>query len=353
MNDIKYVGMDVHKAITVIVVLNALGQMESHSKVKTKADNICDFFRGLSGKVKVVFEEGTHSAWLYKLLKPLVASVTVCDPRHNKLIGDQNKSDDEDAETLAHLLRLGAVKAVYKGDDQQQQLKELCRAYTNLVEDSTRIRNRLKAIYRGRGIDCPGQAIYRSDRREAWLAKLPEEAARFRATSLLEQLDARSQLRKRAKQRLTAQARGHADYAILLKLPGFGPVRVAQLIAIVGTPHRFRTKRQFWPYCGFAVVTRSSADYQVIDGKIVKQQKKVSTRGLNRNHNPQLKLVFKSAALTAMRHTAVKTYYQRLIDDGVRPELARVSVARKLASIALAVWQRREEFDARKTFAQT
>jgi hypothetical protein len=51
--------------------------------------------------------------------------------------------------------------------------------------------------------------------------------------------------------------------------------------------------------------------------------------------------------------TAVKTYYQRLIDDGVRPELARVSVARKLASIALAVWQRREEFDARKTFAQT
>ncbi|MBO0722442.1 MAG: hypothetical protein J2P41_16570, partial [Blastocatellia bacterium] len=41
-----------------------------------------------------------------------------------------------------------------------------------------------------------------------------------------------------------------------------------------------------------------------------------------------------------------------LIDDGVRPELARVSVARKLASIALAVWQRREEFDAKKTFAQ-
>jgi transposase len=352
MNNVKYVGMDVHKAITVIVVLNALGQFESRSQVKTKAENICDFFRGLSGKVEVVFEEGTHSAWLYKMLKPLVASVTVCDPRHNKLIEDGNKSDDEDAETLAQLLRMGALKAVYKGDDQQQQLKELCRAYDNLVEDSTRVQNRLKAIYRGRGIDCSGHAIYRADQRSIWLAKLCDEAARFRAASLLEQIEAISELRKHARQRLVAQVRGHADYRILIKLPGFGPVRVAQLLAAVGTPHRFRTKRQFWPYCGYAVVTRSSADYGIVEGKIVKQRKKVSTRGLNRNHNPQLKQVFKSAALTALRHEAVKAYHQHLIDHGTRPELARVSVARKLASIALTIWQRREEFDAKKAFAQ-
>ncbi|MBO0862225.1 MAG: hypothetical protein J2P21_27765, partial [Chloracidobacterium sp.] len=32
----------------------------------------------------------TQSAWLYQLLKPLVGEVTVCDPRHNKLIGDGN-----------------------------------------------------------------------------------------------------------------------------------------------------------------------------------------------------------------------------------------------------------------------
>jgi transposase len=353
MDNIKYVGMDVHKAITVIVVLNALGQMESHSKVKTKAENICDFFRGLSGKVEVVFEEGTQSAWLYKLLKPLVSSVTVCDPRHNKLINDGKKSDDDDAAILAKLLRLGAVKAIYKGDDQQQRLKELSRADGNLVEDATRIQNRLKALYRGRGIDCAGHSLYRADQRTEWLAKLSDDAARFRAESLLEQLEAVSELRKQAKQRLVAEARGHADYPILLKLPGFGAVRVAQLIAIVGTPHRFRTKRQFWPYCGYAVVTQSSADYGIVAGKIVKQQKKVATRGLNRNHNPQLKQIFKGAALTALRDEAFKDYYQGLVDDGTRPELARVSVARKLAAITLTIWQRREEFDSKKAFAQS
>src|SRR5262252_7320689 len=192
MSNVKYVGMDVHKKITVIVVLNALGQMEGHSKVKTKAENICDLFRGLSGKVEVVFEEGAHSAWLHKLIKPLVASVTVCDPRHNKLIEDGNKSDDDDAESLAQLLRIGAVKAVYKGDDEQQQLKELCRAYENLVEDATRAKNRL-------------QAIYRADQRDHWLAKLKDDATRFRAESLLDQLAALRELRKQAKKRLILQ----------------------------------------------------------------------------------------------------------------------------------------------------
>src|SRR4030095_8906128 len=105
-----------------------------------------------------IFEEGTHSAWLHKLIKPLVASVTVCDPRHNKLIEDGNKSDDDDAETLAQLLRIGAGKGGYKGDDKRQELKELGRAYENLVEDTTRAKNRLQAIFRGRGID-PGRAL--------------------------------------------------------------------------------------------------------------------------------------------------------------------------------------------------
>lgn len=78
-------------------------------------------------------------------------------------------------------------------------------------------------------------------------AKLSDEAARFRAESLLDQFEPISQLRKHAKQRLLAAANESPDYRILMKLPGFGAAHVAQLIAIVGTPHRFRTKRQFWP----------------------------------------------------------------------------------------------------------
>ena len=41
----------------------------------------------------VTFEEGTQAAWLYEVIRPMVAEVIVCDPRRNKLMGDGNKAD--------------------------------------------------------------------------------------------------------------------------------------------------------------------------------------------------------------------------------------------------------------------
>ncbi len=349
MNRMKYVGMDVHKSTIVIVVLNESGQRDMESIIPTKAESIRAFFEMLSGTVKVVFEEGTHSAWLYQLIKPLVSELFVCEPRHNKLIGAGNKSDTGDAYSLAYLLRLDAIKSVYKGDQAQREIKELVRAYENLVSDATRAMNRLKALYRGRGIECSGRAIYRSSQRCEWLERLTEPGACFRATSLFTQMEAIQELRQTAKRRMIEEARRHPDYRILIGLPAIGPVRVAQLLAVVGTPHRFRTKRQFWPYCGLAVITRTSADYQMLNGSLVKQKKNFGTRGLNWNHNRQLKQVFKSAATTAIRQEPFRQYYQMRVEKGQRPELVRLSLARKLAAITLKIWKSGEEFDPAKT----
>ena len=47
-----------------------------------------------------------------------------------------------------------------------------------------------------------------------------------------------------------------------------GEIRVAQMIAVVMTPDRFRTRQQFWSYCGLGIVTRSSSDWvQTSDGR--------------------------------------------------------------------------------------
>jgi transposase len=42
---------------------------------------------------------------------------------------------------------------------------------------------------------------------------------------------------------------------LLRQIPTIGPIRSALLVAILQTPHRFRTKRQLWAYGGFAVQT--------------------------------------------------------------------------------------------------
>ena len=98
-----YAGMDVPQASIVIVVLNALGKVVIESIIETKAQTVRDFIRGLRGEVHVTFEEGTQAAWLYDLIRPHVAEVVVCNPRHNKLLTVGNKADRIDARKLAQL----------------------------------------------------------------------------------------------------------------------------------------------------------------------------------------------------------------------------------------------------------
>jgi transposase len=74
--------------------------------------------------------------------------VIVCNLRENKLLLSGNKSDLIDAEKLAQLLRLGSLKEVWQHSDEQLYMKELVRTYENLVNDTTLVKNRLKAIYR-------------------------------------------------------------------------------------------------------------------------------------------------------------------------------------------------------------
>lgn len=340
-----YVGLDVHRASITIVVLNGSGKVVMQMVTETSAARVRDFLKQLRGKVYVTFEEGTQASWLYEIVRPLVTEVTVCDPRHNKLLASGNKSDRIDAQKLAELLRNRSLRAVYHGDNGVRTLKELVRNYDCLVSDTTRVMLRLKAIFRGRAIECAGHDIYRNDRREKWLKKLSERGARQRAGFLYDQLEALKGLRHQAKLVMVKEARRQTAYAWLMSVPRLGAVSTAQLIAVVGTPHRFRTKRQFWTYVGLAVVTRSSADHEVVDGVFKRSRRALATRGLNRNHNHLLKRVFKNAALGACHSGPFKAGYDARIAQGMDPSLARLSVARQLSATSLAIWKRGEKFN--------
>lgn len=340
-----YVGMDVHGASIAIVVLNGAGKIVMQLVVETGAERVRGFLKQLRGKVYVTFEEGTQANWLHDIVRPLVTEVVVCDPRHNKLLQSGNKSDRVDAYKLAELLRNGSLRAVYHGDNGVRTLKELVRNYDCLVSDTTRVMNRLKAIYRGRALVCKGHDIYRQDRRGQWLEKLSERGARQRASFLYAQLAALRPLRHEAKLVMVKEARRQAAYPWLLSVPQFGAVSVAQVIAVVGTPYRFRSKRQFWTYVGLAVVTRSTADHVVVAGVLRRSTRPIATRGLNRNHNHVLKRVFKSAASSACHSGPFKAAYDARVAQGMDPSLARLTIARQLAATTLAIWKRGEQFN--------
>ena len=343
---IKYVGLDVHQATTVTTVREETGRVIARTVLPTEAAPIVDWFRGMRGSVHVAFEEGTQAQWLYDLLVPIVDRVLVCNRRGQSTQG--NKGDQPDADELSDLLRCGRLHAVYHGSGDRATLKELARTYRNLVEDSTRVMQRLKALFRARGIKTPGLAVYQAGQRRTWLAHLSAPGVRFRAEALYAELEVLQQLRPKAKAAMLTEAQRDPAWAVLRTIPYLGPVRVALLLATLQTPWRFRTKRHLWGYAGLAVVTRTSAEYE-LDGQrqaVRRRRRFVQTRGLNRNHNRVAKEVFKGAATAASVHPgALQEWYHSLLARGMREELARVTLARKLAAITLRLWKRGARYD--------
>jgi transposase len=345
----KYVGLDVDKSMIVAVVEDREGRTVLESVMEAEGSRIRGFFETLCGNdIHVTFEEGTQATWLHDLIYPLVKEVIVCNPRKNKLIQTGNKGDKIDAKKLARLLRMGELVSVYHGENSARGLKELVHGYNNLVSDTTRIMSRIKAIYRGRGIKCKGHGIYRKGEREEWQGKLGEEAVRRRVGLLFRQLDNDQELRKEARKAMLKEAAKEPGYKILTEINGLGPIRSAIIIGIVGTPDRFRTKRQFWPYCGLGVVTKSSSDYEMVDGQVRRKKKPVKTMGLNRDFSRHLKYVFKSAAIDAIKTEPFKSINDEMVKKGMRPEMARLTIARKISAIALRLWKKGERFDAER-----
>src|SRR6201987_65891 len=215
------------------------------------------------------------------------------------LLRDGNQNDRVDARNLAELLRTNQVHAVYHGQHATRALKELARSYTMLTQDSTRVMNRIKSVYRSWAIPCAGTSVYSRRHRAQWLAKLVEPGVRIRAEHLYQQLDSLEPVRQAARRELLRESRKHAAVKLLGQIPAIGPIRSALLVAILQTPHRFRSKRQLWAYGGFAVQTYDSGEYRVLRGKLHRNRERITVRGLNRNHNHDLKNLFKSAAQSA------------------------------------------------------
>ncbi len=346
----RYIGLDAHSSSCTVAVVGPSGRRLQSQVLETNAKVLIDFLKTIPGTLHLCLEEGTHSHWLYEVLSPHVKELVVVAVGRST----GSKSDERDAFGLAEALRIGAIRTrVYKGLGEWEQLRELTRAHAMVVSDSVRVQNRIKSLYRSRGISTAGKDVYRSSSRETWLDKLPEKV-RPLARILYEELDAVRKLQQRAEKEMLDESHRHRISRILETCPGLGPIRVAQLLPVVVMPYRFTNKRAFWAYAGLAIVMRSSSDWvRTQDGKWARLPVQ-QTRGLNRNHNHTLKQVFTGAATTVIQKSQeeepIYRHYQQLLDGGTKPNLAKLTVARQIASIVLSMWRSEEVYNPTKLY---
>jgi len=340
----RYIGLDAHASSCTVATVGPSGRRLHSQVVETNAGALIRVLRGIPGTRHLCLEEGTHASWLYEVLSPHVEEIVVAGVSESR----GPKSDKLDAFGLAEQLRIGAIKRkVYKKPGEFGALRHRAKAYTLLVSDSVRVQNRIKSLFRSRGVAVAGKSVFSMPEREAWLKKLPA-TARPLAELLMQEQDGLQELRRKAEKAMLAEARRHRAWRLVKRCPGLGEIRTAQLLPIVVTPYRFKNKRSFWAYCGLGIVMRSSSDWvRTQSGEWVKVPVQ-QTRGLNRNSNRTLKGIFKGAATTVIgqaKDEPLYRHYLQLLDGGTKPNLAKLTLARQVASIMLAVWRNEEVYD--------
>jgi transposase len=347
----RYIGIDVHAQSCTLVVVGANGKKLRSEVVETNGAALVQAVRSIAGERHLCFEETTQSAWLYELLERLAKEIVVCAPRKREGV----KNDEADALDLAQRLRTGNLeRRVFKAPRAFSTLRQVVRAYTMVAIDAARAKNRLRAVFRSRAIRVDAEQIYDPHSRPPWIKKLPP-SHRGLAEMLGDELDALEDLRREAEEALLQESTKHAILRRIITAPGIGPIRAAQIATIVVTPHRFRTKRQFWSYCGLGIVTRSSADWVRENGRWIRANV-VKTRGLNRDRHPVLKAAFKGAAQQVVLHMhshPLYRDYQRMLAAGTKPNLAKLTLARRIAAAVLAMWKNEEDYNPDKHLSRT
>ena len=145
----RYIGLDVHAKSCTLAVVGPSGRRLGSQVVETHGAALLSAIRAVARPRHLCLEEGTQSAWLYEVLGPHVDEIVVTQSRGQR----GQKNDERDAFTLADGLRIGALdRIVYKDPRSYGTLRSLAHTYVKVRSDVVRTKNRIKSIYRGRGI---------------------------------------------------------------------------------------------------------------------------------------------------------------------------------------------------------
>lgn len=345
-----YIGLDIAMEVSVACVVDQDGGVVQHLRFKTQEETLRGFLEGVPRPRHFVVEATTQADWAFRIAREVCDKAVICKLFKRRELSGERKGDDEDAYNLAQKLRKNDVIEVWvDADKRRKDLMQYALTYQALVKETTREKNRIRAVFRGEGLRG-AQAAYEPSTREEALLRLPLDGERQRAKTYGVALDCMMDLRKKAWAAFYKEVKKYTLFKRLLETPAFGNVSAAMATAIIWDPERFKDKRHFWSYCGFSLRVEESGEFYIEKktGRIRRKEKRF-TLGLTREHNRAMKVLFKRAALALLRKQW-REEFQRLRSNGVSKENATLTLARKVAAISLHLAKYGGNYDETKVF---
>jgi len=154
----RFVGLDVSQKLTAICVVDETGRRLWRGQCATDPGQIERMVRGHAGEdARIGVETGPMTPWLVHELRARGLDVTCLDARHASaaLTMQMNKTDQNDAEGLAQIMRTGWYRPVHVKSLDAHRARALLGARAQLVGMTTRLSNHLRGVLKTFGL-LPG-----------------------------------------------------------------------------------------------------------------------------------------------------------------------------------------------------
>lgn len=145
-------GVDVHKDLIVITTIcentGSTDPVSQHFQIRSYTNDLIKMGQlFLDMGIRHVAMESTGIYWkpLYHVWNPMGIQVTLANAQHIKNVPGR-KTDIKDSQWIAQLHRMGLIKPSFLPDQEFDQLRTLNRHRQNLIEDASRIKNRIQKI---------------------------------------------------------------------------------------------------------------------------------------------------------------------------------------------------------------
>lgn len=332
----QFIGLDVSLKDTFISVREG-GQRIWRGKCPSDPKLIAEVIRKRAPDAeRVVFETGPLSVWFYHAFQ-LEGLPAICiDARHAKAALDmaRNKTDANDADSLAHLAEVGFYRSARVKSFDSMLVRTLIAARNQLLKMTTQLSNQIRGLMKTFGLVVPKGSGRIFD---GHVRRLLADNAGLEQI-ILPMLEAWLGLRARAAalgKQLVASARASEQCRLLSSIPGVGAVTASAFVTAIEDPENFRKSRSVGAWIGLTTKRYQSGEVDY-DGHI-------SRRGDNHLRG----LLYEAAIVILTRATANSALrvWGLKLKEKIGFKRAAVAVARKLAVIMHTMLRTGELFE--------
>jgi transposase len=331
-----YVGLDVSQKTTSICVVNEQGRRLWRGVCTTHPDPIATrVLRHAGGDAKIGIETGSMTPWLVHGLRAAGLDVACLDARRVKAALQMrlNKTDENDAEGLAQVMRTGWYRAVHVKSLDAHRARALLGARAQLVGMTTRLSNMIRGVLKTFGL-LPGAGRgLRFDRKvEALLEGIPDLEQIVRPL-----LATWRQLREQIAvfdKAVLQRVRADPVCRLLMTVPGIGALSSLAYVTTVEEPNRFARSRAVGAHLGLTPRRYQSGE--------------IDRNGhISRCGDGLARTLMYEAAIVILHRVKRPLHlkaWAKAIEQRSGPGKARVALARKLAVLLHSVWRSGEPF---------